>query len=283
MISVVMPVYNGEKYIKESIESVLKQTFQDFELIIVNDASTDRTREIIDEYAQKDARIKIINNETNQKLPHSLNIGFEACKGEYYTWTSDDNIYYEDAFKVMFNLLKTKPHIDFVFAREEYIDEYGKKIGLQIDPKDLDELYCKSVMSGCFMYKKIIHETLNGYDVTKFLIEDYDFFRRAYINYKFEYIPQTLYSYRRHSGSLSETRMVDVRKRKIDLLEESLKEELPENIRVKIYRELCDSYYEISDVYKNMLKNQRSKEYNELRRNKIRSFIKAMVQKMKCK
>ena len=67
-VSVVMPVYNAEKYIAETIESILSQTFEDFEFIIVNDCSTDKTREIIEKYAKQDRRIRLINNEVNTKI-----------------------------------------------------------------------------------------------------------------------------------------------------------------------------------------------------------------------
>ena len=104
-VSIVLPTYNGEKYIKESIESILSQTLTDWELIIVNDCSKDTTASIISEYASEDDRIKIITNEQNQKLPESLNIGFRQACGEYLTWTSDDNMYKPQALKTMRNVL----------------------------------------------------------------------------------------------------------------------------------------------------------------------------------
>ena len=92
-ISVVLPVYNGERYLRESLDSILAQTMGDFELIVVDDCSTDATSVILAEYAVRDSRIRIIRNAENQKLPRSLNIGFAEARGEYLTWTSDDNVY----------------------------------------------------------------------------------------------------------------------------------------------------------------------------------------------
>ena len=89
-VSIILPTYNGKKYIRDSIESIINQTYTNWELIIVNDCSTDDTQKIIEEYQQKDKRIIVINNEKNLKLPASLNRGFEEASGEYYTWTSDD-------------------------------------------------------------------------------------------------------------------------------------------------------------------------------------------------
>ena len=90
LISIVLPVYNGEQYIDKAVESIIGQTYKNWELILVNDCSTDHTLEILEEYAGKDVRIRIINNTHNLKLPASLNVGFENAKGRYLTWTSDD-------------------------------------------------------------------------------------------------------------------------------------------------------------------------------------------------
>ena len=100
LVSIVLPTFNGEEFLAQSIESVLKQSYKNLELIIVNDCSTDSTPRIIEEFAKKDSRIKIIHNAINQKLPRSLNIGFNAASGEYWTWTSDDNYYLENAIEI---------------------------------------------------------------------------------------------------------------------------------------------------------------------------------------
>lgn len=278
-VSIVLPTYNGERYIKKSIDSILRQTYQNLELVIVDDCSTDQTNAIINEYAKNDNRIHIIRNNTNQKLPKSLNIGFSECDGDYYTWTSDDNIYYEEAIEKMVSFLENNAKYNFVFTCEEFIDENGNHIGYREHPQDMNEMYCNNIVSACFLYRKMVHEELGGYDTSKFLIEDYDFFRRAYIKWGMGYIPEILYSYRRHSGSLSETKMIDVRMKKIELLETSLQEELPLEIKNKIYRELSDSHYEISSLYKDKLLENKSIEYSCLRQPKIIDSIKYKLKK----
>ena len=104
-VSIILPTYNGKKYIRESIDSILKQSFTDWELIVVDDCSTDGTAEILKEYVSEDKRISVVHNEINQKLPRSLNIGFSRARGKYLTWTSDDNRYLPDALKVMVEYL----------------------------------------------------------------------------------------------------------------------------------------------------------------------------------
>lgn len=279
-VSIVLPTYNGEMYIKQSIDSILKQTYQDFELIIVDDCSTDQTNDIINEYEKKDNRIHVIRNDVNQKLPESLNIGFSECSGDYYTWTSDDNIYYEEAIEKMVSFLERNTKINFVFTCEEFIDKNGNHIGYREHPQDMNEMYCNNIVSACFLYRKMVHDELGGYDTSKFLIEDYDFFRRAYIKWGMGYIPEILYSYRRHSASLSATKMINVRMKKIELLEASLQDNLPEKIRNKIYRELSNSHYEISNLYLDKLISVESPEIKNINANKLRVIIKKIKRKM---
>lgn len=115
-ISVVMPTYNQGKFIQESIDSVLNQTFENFELIIVDDGSTDNTKEILNN--QIDKRIKIIYKE-NGGTGSALNLGFEQATGEYETWLASDNKYYPNALQDMFDILETKKDVDFVYCNCE--------------------------------------------------------------------------------------------------------------------------------------------------------------------
>ena len=122
LVSVVLPVYNGEDMLARSIESVLGQTYKNLELIIVNDCSTDNTAKIIEKYSSLDPRIKVVNNSVNLKLPRSLNAGFDNASGYYYTWTSHDNMYKDNAISVMVETLEAKPEFDMVYADSSAID-----------------------------------------------------------------------------------------------------------------------------------------------------------------
>jgi len=97
-VSAVLPTRNGSRYIDRAIESVVEQTFADWELIVVDDASTDDTAAKIDAWARRDERIRSVHLEENRKLPGALNEGFRLAKGDYLTWTSDDNWYAPEAF-----------------------------------------------------------------------------------------------------------------------------------------------------------------------------------------
>lgn len=204
LVSIVLPTYNGSRYLATSIESCLSQTYPNFELIIVDDCSTDTTPDIIKQYVSRDNRITYIRNDKNKKLPQSLNIGFEKARGEFFTWTSDDNYYASGAIEKMVSTLQSNPSVGLVYCNYTTIDEDGKVTGTMIF-NDVNESMVNWLGCGaCFLYKAELHSQLKGYDMSAFLIEDYDFFIRALTKTKFYYLPDTdLYYYRLHAGSLT--------------------------------------------------------------------------------
>lgn len=209
-ISIVLPIYNGERYVRESIDSIRNQTFQDWELIIVNDCSTDSTPDIINEYAKLDGRIRIINNITNQKLPKSLNIGFKNASGEYLTWTSDDNYYLPEALGGMLNILEKYPKAAMVCGNMDIIDSRGKVVGCEV-PYDDSKLALYNGIGACFLYRRMVWEEVGEYDTSLFLVEDYDYWLRVRERYGvILHLDTVLYRYRRHEQSLSLSRRKEV-------------------------------------------------------------------------
>jgi glycosyltransferase involved in cell wall biosynthesis len=113
LVSIVLPTYNGSRYIQQSIDSCLNQTYSNIELIIVDDGSTDCTEQIINSYT--DNRIRYIQHQKNAGLPTALNTGVAHATGDYLTWTSDDNFYAPQAIETQLTfLLKNK--YDFVYC-----------------------------------------------------------------------------------------------------------------------------------------------------------------------
>ncbi|MBZ0312898.1 glycosyltransferase [Clostridium butyricum] len=204
-VSIVMPVFNGEKYLNQSIESVINQTFKNWELIIVNDCSTDNTLMIANKYASLDMRIKIISNEENKRLPYSLNVGFKNAKGKYFTWTSDDNIYGEEAISTMYNFMKNNGEYGLVYCDMYFIDEFNNKIGSV--SKEVSELYYNDCIGACFMYRCEVLKTIGEYNTKKFLVEDYEYWLRINEKYPIYHINKIEYYYRIHNNSLTSTRV----------------------------------------------------------------------------
>jgi glycosyltransferase involved in cell wall biosynthesis len=204
LVSIVLPTYNGSKYISQSIESCLQQTYSNFELIIIDDCSTDNTPEIVHSFAQKDNRIKVIRNEKNKKLPLSLNTGFEIASGKYFTWTSDDNYYAPAALEEMIKVLDANNEYGLVYTNYTTIDDEGKVTGTMEFGDVNKNMVTWKGCGACFLYHAAIHHQLKGYDASAFLIEDYDFFIRALTITRFYYLNRfNLYFYRLHAQSLT--------------------------------------------------------------------------------
>lgn len=205
-ISVVLPVYNGEQYLRQSIQSILNQTHRNWELLLIDDCSTDSTPEIIAEFRDQDTRIKSVRNKKNKRLPGSLNTGFRMAAGEYVTWTSDDNLYKPTAFQEMADHLDNNPDIAFIYADSDIIDEDGNTTEV-VEAGDWKKLGLTDVIGGCFMYRRAIHEAVGYYDENTYLAEDLEFELRAMVNgFKFHPMARNLYQYRDHPDSLTNTK-----------------------------------------------------------------------------
>jgi glycosyltransferase involved in cell wall biosynthesis len=208
LISIILPSFNGSKYIRESIESCLSQTHELIELIIVNDCSTDDTPSIIGEYAARDKRVIVLNNEQNIRLPASLNKGFAQAKGRYFTWTSDDNRFAPDALANLLAELEKEQNTDIIYSSYYFMNAKGSRLDKFGGPPE--ELLFKCIVGSCFLYKREVHETLQGFDTTKFRMEDLDFWLRAAVKFTFGYVDiPHLYFYRKHEDSLSHEIIVD--------------------------------------------------------------------------
>lgn len=217
-ISVVLPSYNGEKYIKDSIESVINQSFQDWELILVDDCSIDSTLKIMSEYKNKDKRIKVIHNQKNQKLPLSLNAGFDMASGKYHTWTSDDNVFREDALLEMCKLLDNNPEYDVVYATSTNTDRRNGVSLVRTAPpvETITNFYS---VGACFLYKKEVYLETRGYNKDFYLCEDHEFFLNAYDKgFKFYALDKNLYIYYLSDDSLSSNFRYEADNRIKDLL-----------------------------------------------------------------
>ena len=210
IVSIVLPSYNGAKYIRESIDSVLGQTFPSWELILVDDCSTDETAAIAASYAAKDSRIRVIHNAVNQRLPRSLNVGFHEARGRYLTWTSDDNRYLPRAIEVMVRALDVDPATPMVCADMDYIDESGAVLG-RADAYEDDLIWVENRVGACFLYRREALSQVGGYDPAKVYVEDYDYWLRLRCRMgEIQRIPEPLYQYRLHGGSLTATKEREV-------------------------------------------------------------------------
>jgi len=182
LVSIVLPVHNGENYLALSIKSCLAQTHQNFELLIVDDGSSDKTPTIIEKYAAVDHRIKLLRNEVNLGLPESLNVGFSYSKGDFLTWTSDDNLYAETALEYLVQQLCTFPEIGLVYCGVHHIDRAGNELGIQL-PLPPRALARENTVIACFLYRREVMNAVGPYRPAYRYVEDWDFFIRACLKF----------------------------------------------------------------------------------------------------
>lgn len=204
-ISVILPAYNVEKWIFQSINSILSQTFKDFELILINDGSYDNTEKIIKSF--KDKRIKYFKNKKNIGLIKSLNNGIKFSKGKFIARMDGDDICHPDRLKKQINFLKKNPLIDVLGTGILILDSKNKIKKKKIFPqtnnliKIIMPMYC-CICHASVMFKKSLFEEIGFYEENAKHIEDYKLWLKAYENNKiFFNIKELLYYVRIHKLS----------------------------------------------------------------------------------
>ena len=202
-VSVIMSVYNGEKYLREAIESILNQTFTDFEFIIVDDGSIDNSLEMIKSY--DDERIKIINNEENIGLTKSLNKALKVARGEYIARQDADDISLPNRFEEQIKYFEECPEVVLLGTDIYIINETGKTVGKRIvltKPSIKDLLKNNQFNHGSVMFKKEVINQLGGYNELIRYSQDYELWLRIAKSHEVRNLTQSLYKLRSHDENI---------------------------------------------------------------------------------
>lgn len=194
-VTVLMSVYNGEKYLRKAIDSILNQTFKDFEFLIVNDGSTDKTAEILQFY--HDPRIKIINNEKNIGLTKSLNKGLKLVKGEYIARMDADDVSISERLQKQVNMLERKPDLGMVGTWYCVVDE---KDNIKYEVKNDGNpviLRWKLLFNNIFAHSSVMMrektcEDIEGYNPEFEASQDYDLWSRIVKKWQIGLVPKIL-------------------------------------------------------------------------------------------
>lgn len=203
-----MPFYNAEAYLAEALISVLNQTFSDFELILINDASTDGSDEVVKKYLG-DARVKYLKNQVNQGIVFNLNLALKIAAADLIARMDGDDISDLSRFAKQYDFLQQHPQVTAVGSFVKIIDEQGKVIDQRTKPVDFKEmkkrlLVYSPVVHASLMYRKKDILAVGGYRDKYLYCEDLDlFYRLVYAGYTLANIPEFLYQYRYHSGSVA--------------------------------------------------------------------------------
>lgn len=207
LVSVVMSVYNSEKYLKEAIESILNQTYTNFEFIIVNDGSTDSSLDIIQEYMKKDERIVLISRD-NKGLPYSLNEGIEKAKGRYIARMDADDISLSTRFEEQIKFMEENPEIGVCGTWTEI---FGENINTKImkHPIAHDEMKVRLLFSVCFAHptvmirKEVLDKSKLKYNLDYVNAQDYELWSRISEVTTMANLPKILLKYRISENSIT--------------------------------------------------------------------------------
>ena len=201
-----MSIYNGERYLNESIESIINQTFKDFEFIIIDDGSTDKSNQIINSY--NDSRIKLLENNKNIGLTKSLNKGLELCKGEFIARMDGDDISLPIRLEKQVNYMEKNKNVDVCGSWSMTI---GKSVGeIRKYPRNHEEIRCQLLLnnimchSSVIIREKSISEGNIRYNPSLLYAQDFYFFVRMINDYRFSNIPDVLIRYRIHDNQIAE-------------------------------------------------------------------------------
>lgn len=290
MISVVMPAYNVENYIAESIQSVLNQTYEDWELIVVNDGSTDNTEKVIRSFS--DARIRLINQE-NQGVSVARNVGIDNAKGDYICFLDSDDLYKPEFLELMINNIQG----DFIYCGFYLFEESGKTVHpiknyatgniLYEVTQRITNLHINSVLFKRSILMELGMKFVPGCAVG----EDTEFVYKFLCTYNdVECVPKELYCYRttRPDSITNSNRSYYKKKNKMESLQRLL-EFIKHNYRGKHYDEVVSKISSNLDyvVYRAVLTSIREKKYEDatklLNENNINLHTRTFSQKLKWK
>lgn len=204
--SVVLPAYNSQRFLREAIESILAQSFADFELIIVDDCSTDGTWALIQEYAARDSRVVPLRNAQNLRLARTLNRGIKAARGKYIVRMDHDDVSMPHRIETQVAFLESHPQVGIVGSSMEIMDEKGASIGLRrynLTDAEIRRkifLYCPFCHPATAMRKDVL-ERSGLYDHEFNPAEDYDLYFRLGMHGEFANLDEPLLRYRVVAGT----------------------------------------------------------------------------------
>ena len=209
-VSVIMAVHNGERYLREAVESVLGQTLRDFEFVIVDDGSTDGTPDLLRRFAERDSRIRLIFNERNQGLSRSLNLGLDRAKAPLVARMDADDVSLPDRLAKQVQFITTTPDCILLGSRVLSIDPDGAPICRERQPLTHEEIeeqlfrgWGGAIPHPTAMFRTVPARRRGGYNEELRVTQDLDLWLKLAEQGCLANLPDVLLHYRRHAHSLS--------------------------------------------------------------------------------
>lgn len=229
-ISLIMSVYNGEDYLSEAIDSVVNQSFTDWELIVINDCSTDSTSEILSRYEAQDSRIKVHTNEVNLRLPSSLNKALTLAKGKYVARMDADDICMPNRLQMQYDFMENHTDVDLSSCRFMTLKNGVISSGGCGGKSDAESIKALLLVTNPILHPGIIAKrdviSALGYDKNFTCTEDMELWTRFILEgKKVEILSEYLMIYRLHDKQITETTL-DKQKKEVVLIQKNYLSEL---------------------------------------------------------
>lgn len=243
IISVVIPAYNAEKYLGQSVESILAQTFTDLEILIIDDGSTDKTLEIANGFT--DPRIRVITNPHNLGLATSCNIGIKTAKGDFIARQDADDWSHPERFEKQLAFMRENSQVGVLGTSRQTTNEedeiHNQKPMLENVAFD-NLLLRNSIIHGSVMIRRSVLEQVNGYDEWFTICEDYDLWLRIANGISLiRNLPEFLYVYRVHDQSMSKKDPTSTKLYRLAAVNKS-KGNLTDEIRTEVAEKGIETY-----------------------------------------
>lgn len=231
-ISVIMPVYCAEKYVEEAIKSILNQTFQDFELLVIDDKGGDGSMDIVNSI--RDSRIRVFENDYNRGIAYATNVGLGNAEGKYIALMDDDDIAMKDRLQLEYDYLESHPDIDVVGGGDISVNELGQIISnrkeIICNPKRIkaELLFRCTLHNATSMYRREFVETNKLTYRDGYLgMQDFKFWTECAVCGKIANIDKVLSKWRKHDNNTSwknmEQHKKERKKKHAEIIAESLK------------------------------------------------------------
>ncbi|MEQ9459874.1 MAG: glycosyltransferase [Phycisphaeraceae bacterium] len=205
-VSLVMTLYNRAKYVAEAIESVLAQTFEDWELVVWDDGSTDGSSEIARGYAKRDERVRYVRDERNRGMYFALHDGLALTAGGYLGWVDSDDRLMAGALEQCVGVLETRSEVGMVYTDHVEMDETGRelRVGARCAIPYSKNRLLRDFMAFHFrLMRREVFDAVGGIDVRFGYAQDYDLCLRVSEVTEVEHLREVLYAYRVHQQSIS--------------------------------------------------------------------------------
>jgi glycosyltransferase involved in cell wall biosynthesis len=207
LVSIVIPCYNGATFLPEAIESCLRQTYRELEVIVVDDGSPDSCAEIADRYALTESRVRVVRRTRNGGVSRAFNSGFRHARGEYFTRLAQDDVFRHDAVALMKDRLDADRNVGLVYCDVQLIDDQGKWLRV-LPMKEPPEALAKGNGVGvCAMWRGSVWETVGGFDPTFDAAEDYEYWLRVAKHFIIDKVPAAAPLYFRLHGEMGSRRL----------------------------------------------------------------------------